>query len=123
MHEDAPAAEVAAWAAWPSTWEEALDAVLAEMRAVMVSRQDKYGPDNILRQGILGVLTRVQDDKIERIKGALNGTVVRGRVFLDPIPEGDDDDTFTDGVIDAANYLVIMLMLYRRWWGLERENR
>lgn len=109
----------------PTTWEEGLDAVLHEMRAIMVERQDKYGPENITQQGLLGVLTRAQDDKIERIKGALNGSVVRGRVVLDPIEDGSQtDDTFDDGCIDAANYIgPIMLMLKRGWWSLPREEK
>jgi len=106
----------------PLTWEEGLDAVLAEMRAVMVERQNKYGPSNILQQGLLGVLTRVKDDKMERIGGALNGKVVRGRVVLDPITGFDAEDTFEDGCVDAANYIgPIMLMLHRGWWTLPRD--
>ena len=108
----------------PQTWEEGLDKVLAEMRAIMVERQNKYGPENIKQQGLLGVLTRAQDDKIERIKGALNGSVVRGRVVLDPITDGEQaDDTFEDGCLDAANYIgPIMLMLKRGWWNLPRKD-
>jgi hypothetical protein len=68
------------------------------------------------------VLTRATDDKIERIKGALNGEVVRGRVLLDPIVDTEAADTFEDGCIDAANYLgPIMLMLHRGWWTLPRD--
>ena len=116
---DAPAPDV------PTTWEEGLDAVLREMRSIMVERQDKYGPQNILQQGLLGVLTRATDDKIERIRGALDGKVVRGRVVLDPIEDGTDaQDTFDDGCLDAANYLgPIMLMLRRGWWTLPREEK
>lgn len=114
------------WTDNPTTWDEALDNVLTEMRSVMIERQAKYGPENIKQQGLLGVLTRAQDDKIERIKGALNGRVVRGRVLLDPISDGEEvTDTFDDGCIDAANYIgPIMLMLKRGWWSLPRkENR
>jgi hypothetical protein len=109
----------------PATWDDALDAVFTEMRSIMIERQAKYGPDNITRQGLLGVLTRAMDDKIERIKGALNGTIVRGRVVLDPIEDGSEaNDTFEDGALDGANYIgPILVMLKRGWWTLPRKDK
>ncbi len=103
----------------PQTWEEALDAILAEMRAVMIARQRKYGRENVRQQGLYGVVTRAAADKVARIRHALQGRVVDGEVILDPIPDGEPTDTFEDGCLDAANYLgVIALMLKRGWWDL-----
>lgn len=106
--------------AGPQTWEEALDWVLAEMRAIMVERQRKYGKSNIRDQGLYGVITRGSADKVARINGALNGTLRAGRVILDPIDDGSDSaDTFQDGLLDAANYFgPIATMVYRDWWEL-----
>src|SRR3990172_3599851 len=102
----------------PSTWEEALDAVLAEMRTVMVARQRKYSRRNIEEQGLYGVLTRATADKLSRVMTSLNGRVVHGRVELDDIRDAQDE-TFEDGLIDAANYIgPIALMLKRGWWSL-----
>jgi len=102
----------------PSTWEEALDTVLAEMRAVMIARQRKYSRRNIEEQGLYGVLTRATADKLSRVMTALNGRVVHGRVELEPIQDAQDE-TFEDGLIDAANYIgPIALMLKRGWWSL-----
>ncbi len=108
----------------PTTWEAALDCCLADMRRIMVERQDKYGPSNIIQQGLYGVVTRASADKIARVKGALNGRLVRGEVVLDPIADGSEAaDTFEDGLIDAANYLgPIALMLHRGWWTLPRAK-
>jgi len=85
----------------PSTWEEALDTVLAEMRAVMIARQRKYSRRNIEEQGLYGVLTRATADKLSRVMTSLNGRVVHGRVELDDIRDAQDE-TFEDGLIDAA---------------------
>ena len=102
----------------PTTWEEALDTVLAEMRAVMIARQRKYSRRNIEEQGLYGVLTRATADKLSRVMTALNGRVVHGRVELDSIQDASDE-TFEDGLIDAANYIgPIALMLKRGWWSL-----
>lgn len=105
----------------PATWDEALDTVLAEMRALMVARQAKYGPQNVRDQGLYGVITRAVADKVARILRALNGRVVNGRVELDPITDAETQDTFEDGLFDAANYLgPIALMVHRGWWDLPR---
>lgn len=106
----------------PATWDDALDTVLAEMRALMVARQAKYGPQNVRDQGLYGVITRAVADKVARILRALNGRVVNGRVELDPITDAEAQDTFEDGLFDAANYLgPIALMVYRGWWDLPRK--
>lgn len=108
----------------PATWEAALDTVLAEMRAIMVDRQNKYGPTNITALGIHGVVSRALADKGARIMGALNGQVVRGRIVLNSVQDGSEAaDTFEDGCFDAANYLgVIVPMLRRGWWSLPRAS-
>lgn len=106
----------------PETWDEALDTVLAEMRQIMVDRQAKYGPENIRQQGLFGVIVRGAADKVARIQRALNGKVVEGQIILDPISDGTDlNDTFEDGLLDAANYFgPIALMVKRGWWDLPR---
>lgn len=108
----------------PKTWDDALDAVLAEMRTIMVERQAKYGPENIRQQGLYGVLTRAAADKVARIFRAINGKVVNGVVVLDPIDDGTEAaDTFEDGLLDAANYFgPIALMVKRGWWDLPRAE-
>lgn len=95
----------------PRSFEDALDAILAEMRAVMIERQLKYGPENILDCGKAGIAVRMSD-KAARLRNAwLNG---RGT--------GATDESVEDTLIDAANYAVIGLMLGRGWWGLPMEG-
>lgn len=94
----------------PQTFEDALDTILAEMRAVMIDRQLKYGSTNILDCGKPGIAVRLSD-KAARLRHAwLNG---KG--------QGATDESIEDTLIDAANYAVIGLMLGRGWWGLPME--
>src|SRR5690606_9871337 len=86
----------------PQTFEDALDTILAEMRAVMIERQLKYGSENILDCGKPGIAVRLSD-KAARLRNAwLNG---KGTNVT--------DESVDDTLIDAANYAVIGLMLRR----------
>ena len=94
----------------PRSFEDALDTILAEMRSVMIERQLKYGPENILDCGKAGIAVRMSD-KAARLRHAwLNG-------------KGTDatDESVEDTLIDAANYAIIGLLLGRGWWGLPME--
>ena len=91
----------------PKTFEEALDTILAEMRAVMIERQIKYGSTNILDCGKPGIAVRLSD-KAARLRNA----------WLSGKGTNVTDESIEDTLIDAANYAVIGLMLGRGWWGL-----
>jgi hypothetical protein len=95
--------------------------VYQEAFEILVERQNKYGSENISSQGVYGVVTRIGDDKLNRIRRALNGKVVNGRIILDPIPEGESTDTFEDAALDIANYALITLGLHRGLWGRPLE--
>jgi hypothetical protein len=99
------------------SFQETFADIFQETFDLLIARQQKYGPDNILQQGILGIFTRMNDDKMNRVRKVLNGTVVDGRVALDPIVDEQDDDTFEDALMDIANYALIMLSLHRGVWG------
>lgn len=95
----------------PTTWEDSLDHILAEMRAVMIDRQRKYGHGNISTCGLPGIAVRLSD-KAARLRHAwLSG-------------KGSDvsDESVADTLIDAANYAVIGLMLMRGEWNLPYEE-
>lgn len=89
----------------PSTFEEVIDGILAEMRATMISKQRDYGPGNIANFGEFGVLVRTSD-KFERLKNLLQSGA-------DPQNESLDDTW-----LDLANYGLIGLMVRRGLWGL-----
>lgn len=101
----------------PRTFEDVFMALFDEVFELLVERQRKYGPDNIRRLGLFGVFGRLADDKLERIRRALNGRVVRGVVVLDKQGADFDDESFEDALKDAANYCIIMLALWRGQWG------
>lgn len=111
----------------PVTFEEALDLVHRLQRVIMVLRQTKYGPHNILAAGQTGLVTRMQD-KLERMKREL-GLDVLARygsfwAAAEAYKRGDigpprvEDERPGDGQIDLANYAGISYQLFRGWWGL-----
>jgi hypothetical protein len=98
-------------------FEDIFAEVFGEAFELLVARQHKYGPDNIERLGVHGVLSRLAHDKVERVMRALNGTVVHGRIVLTIDPSGEAGDTFEDALLDIANYALIALVLRRGRWG------
>lgn len=76
------------------------DAHQDEARAIMVSRQHKYGPHNISAMGFDGVIVRM-NDKFARLR---NGLAAHG------------DETVADTLYDLANYSLIALMVYEGSW-------
>lgn len=104
------------------SFEATFAALYQEAFDILVARQRKYGPENIASMGIMGVTTRLADDKVNRIRRALTGKVVNGEVHLDPIPEGEAGDTWEDGNFDASNYGIINIALHRDEWGRPLEE-
>lgn len=104
------------------TFQDTFQDIFDQAFDLLVQRQIKYGPNNIAQQGMWGVLTRIADDKISRIKRAFSGSIVNGQIQLDPIPEGDTDDTFEDACLDLINYGAILLALKRGEWGRPLEG-
>lgn len=99
------------------TFEDTFEGIFDEALDLLVQRQHKYGPNNIAGQGMWGVLTRIADDKISRLKRAFNGSIVNGKIELDEIVDPAEQDTFEDACLDVMNYAAILLALYRGEWG------
>jgi hypothetical protein len=92
--------------------------IYSEALQILIDRQRKYGPENIREQGIFGIMTRIGNDKLERVRQCLNGSVKNGRIALEPIDSGtEENDTFEDALIDIANYALIAVALHRGVWG------
>lgn len=89
-----------------ATFEDAVDAVLADLRAVMVSKQRDYGPRNILNCGVKGVAVRA-NDKMARL---LNLYGISDGSFL---TKEAKNESIEDSWVDLANYGIIALMLTR----------
>jgi hypothetical protein len=88
----------------PATFEEMIDRVYSDARKIALSRQLKYGPNNIPKFGVRGVLVRIYD-KIERAiffwwEGA-------------PKPDDEGDE---DPFLDLINYSIFVICLMRGWW-------
>lgn len=100
----------------PQTFEEAVGHQLHVLRQLMLDRQRKYGPNNILAGGIHGLITRM-GDKHARIKEDHPG-IECGK---GPCPTTPDytDEAPLDAYRDVGNYGgVIAPMLLEGTWGL-----
>lgn len=100
-------------------------ALYEEAENILVGRQAQYGRGNIESLGVPGVFSRMSDDKVSRIKKALNGEVVKGRVVLSEESLRElQHPSVRDALIDAANYCFILLSLIdNRWSELELSEK
>jgi hypothetical protein len=98
------------------TFEDVFQGIFGEAFELLIDRQRKYGPDNIERLGVYGVLSRLAHDKVERVMRSMNGRIENGKVILE-YPTDYDDDTFEDGLFDMANYALIAIAKHRGLWG------
>lgn len=98
----------------PARFQAALGEALLIMRRIMVDRQTKYGPANITRNGVLGLLIRM-GDKMSRIEYDHRSSTMESQQgqhdYHDESPE--------DAWLDLANYAgPIHHMLTHGTWGL-----
>lgn len=95
-------------------FESLLFPYYAEAFYILVGRQEKYGPKNILDAGVYGVVEQLRN-KVERASAQLHGSVVDGRVKLEPMDE-ETKKVFRDSLLDLANYSIIALALAEGRW-------
>lgn len=103
------------------TFEEVFERIYGEAWDIMMARQRRYGPENIKQQGIHGVVTRIGQDKLSRVKNTLNGSVVSGEVILREMTE-DERAVAEDAFFDIANYALICIALMRKEWGAPMKH-
>ena len=84
----------------PTTFEEAVDEVLRELREILIDKQRDYGYSNITDFGEFGVLVRL-NDKVCRLKNLLTKN------------REPKNESINDSWVDTANYAIIALMLRR----------
>lgn len=102
----------------PKNFKTYFAARYAEAEKILISRQSQYGASNIESLGIPGVFSRLSDDKINRIRKALNGEVVKGRVVLSEESLAElRHPSVRDALIDAANYCLILIALIEDEWS------
>ena len=97
------------------SFQEYFGALYKRALDLLIERQRKYGPENIRRQGLFGIFTRLRDDKMARLSNSINGKIERGEAFL-VMDEMADEESIEDTLIDIANYALIMLSVYRGEW-------
>jgi hypothetical protein len=95
-------------------FEWLLNPYYVEAFEILVERQGKYGPKNILDAGVYGVVEQLRN-KVERASAQLRGSVVDGRVELEPMDE-ETQKVFRDSLLDLANYSIIALALTEGRW-------
>ena len=86
-----------------TSFEDVFDGIAFEALSILYDRQRKYGPENIRRQGLWGIFTRIKDDKIARVQTAFNGLIRKGQIELEDIADGAEDETFEDALFDIAH--------------------
>ena len=102
----------------PKDFEQYFQGLYDEARDILVQRQRQYGPANIESLGIPGVFSRMSDDKMSRIKKALSGEFVKGRVVLSKESLKElQHPSVRDALMDAANYCLILVSLIESEWS------
>lgn len=99
-------------------YEQYFSELYKEAQLILVNRHRQYGASNIESLGIPGVFSRMSDDKVNRIRKALNGEVVKGRVILSEESLSElQHPSIRDALIDAANYCFILISLIEDRWS------
>lgn len=102
----------------PKDFEQYFQGLYDEARDILVQRQRQYGPANIESLGIPGVFSRMSDDKMSRVKKALSGEFIKGRVVLSQASLKElQHPSVRDALMDAANYCLILVSLIENEWS------
>ena len=102
----------------PKDFEQYFQGLYDEARDILVQRQAQYGPANIESLGIPGVFSRMSDDKMSRVKKALSGEFIKGRVVLSQASLKElQHPSVRDALMDAANYCLILVSLIENEWA------
>ena len=123
----------------PGDYGTALAMIFQACYDVMMSKRKVRGTGNILDQGHLALLHRVRQDKLARIQATLEKKeIIRLAMSLNVDPEIRvamrhdirfeesgatlHDADYIDDLVDAINYLAIMISLAFNWWGLPMDD-
>ena len=101
------------------TFQDTVDDLMGEVRDLIVDRQRTYGPSNIQQQGIFGIINRIGNDKLARIRQRLQGRIENGEILLDDIELGSvDQPGIINDLADVIGYAVCGMLLLRGEWGM-----
>lgn len=109
-----------------TVFEEELDRTFAQMRKVMLEKRSLRGTTNITNQGMMGVVQRMGEDKLSRIKRGVETRWLREKLrernisvnIIDEILplESVCVESLEDDLIDVANYAIIGISLLHGTW-------
>lgn len=108
-------------------FERFLDQAMAQAKQIMLQKRALRGTANIQRQGLQGVITRITEDKLERVKRHVETLTLRDLLSKRNVPQEDIDRiapvsdaentiSFEDDLLDMANYAFIAVALNRGLW-------
>ena len=104
----------------PDAFGQYFGDLFSEAHAIMISRQESYGPGNVENLGPVGVFSRMAMDKVGRIANALNGKIDKGQLVVDEDWYGPE---VHDALIDTINYAAILIALgQEKWSQVSREE-
>lgn len=103
------------------TFEQVFDEIYKEAYELLCAKQKRYGNLNIQQLGLHGVISRIAHDKIARAKKFMNGKVIAGQVYLDPVT-AETEESLEDTLLDIANYALIAVALQRGLWGRPMQD-
>jgi len=108
------------------SFESNFDSIVHDMKKIMLHKRALRGTENISRQGLPGVITRVAEDKLSRIQRQVADMDLRNKMAQRGIPQEtidehvpltvDHTDTLEDDLLDGANYFIIAILLLRQLW-------
>jgi hypothetical protein len=129
-----------------NTMNEVMVGIFARMYHLMISKQKDYGPENISKAGLKGIVTR-SNDKIERLKvlvGDADKQMENIKAVMKDLPDDANQgemlnalsaieliafprnavqgETVEDTLLDLADYGLIGYMLYMEAWGKPLEK-
>ena len=81
-------------------YEEELDIAINEIRALLLKKHHDYGPRNLVRFGLLGILVRLSD-KLERLIHIQQASQV-------------EEETEIDTLRDMAGYAIQAILMERK---------
>lgn len=107
-----------------SNFEQEMIKLIINKLNILISKRKMRGTDNIQRQGLMGVVNRLSEDKLERVKRMVEDDYLARKLTSRGMAVGDlatldgaeQALQLEDDLMDIANYCDIAIMLLRKSW-------
>jgi len=106
-------------------FEDSFDEITNRMKEIMLEKRALRGTGNIQRQGLMGVVTRIAEDKMSRIQREAEDIYLYKKLMEREVPVAtvnkyitnvESVESLEDDLLDVANYAIIAIMLIRGTW-------